>query len=297
MKSWTARALRLATIGGLLASLVACPKQGEPDAVIPEPDVQGVAIDLSDGSNPADTYTRPPVADATPLPAAQVAALLARLPTLPDEAPDQADFAHRADSRPAPRPGVELAASFPPAPTDLTSPELPTGPLHLLRGAPQGDVPLAPQLSLTFDQAMVAVTGQDDAAAQVPVQLDPQPEGQWRWLGIRTLVFEPTLRFPMATDYTVTIPAGTTSATGGSLGEERRLHFRTPPPTLVSSWPTRIRLFDQAAGGRVGGDLFGFGEVGGPGVTLGLDPQDGVDCVAVDGLVEGQQDDRLAGLG
>jgi hypothetical protein len=38
---------------------------------------------------------------------------------------------------------------------------------------PEGDVPLAPQLSVTFSQPMVAVTSVDDLAAQdVPVKLN-----------------------------------------------------------------------------------------------------------------------------
>ncbi len=249
MRSWFNTVPRLTGAACLLVGLLACPKQDDTDVPAPtsnpvaamqttqDPDVEGVVVELSDGSDAGDAYVRPPLADTTRLSDADTAALLARLPPLPDEAPDQSDFARRADSRPAPRPGIELAEAFPPPPTDLAAPTVDSGPLHLLRAAPQGDVPLAPQLSLTFDQPMVAVTGQDDAAAQVPVRLDPEPPGQWRWLGTRTLVFEPDGHFPMATEYTVTVPADTRSATGGSLDAAQQFVFRTPPPDLVVSWP------------------------------------------------------------
>lgn len=202
-----------------------------------DPDLEGVVVELTDASPPGSTYERPPLAAATPLDDATTAGLLARLPALPDEADDQSDFSRRAETRPAPRPGVEVDLPFPPPPADVGAPDAAAGPPTVLRASPEGDVPLAPQLSITFDQPMIAVTGQDDAAAQVPVSLDPQPEGQWRWLGTRTLVFEPTVRFPMATEYTLTVPAGTPSAGGDALAAEFRQVFRTPPVQLVDKMP------------------------------------------------------------
>ena len=50
--------------------------------------------------------------------------------------------------------------------------------LQVLRYMPEGDVPLAPELSVTFNQPMVAVTSQDDAAKTKPVKLDAGAEGQ-----------------------------------------------------------------------------------------------------------------------
>jgi len=41
-------------------------------------------------------------------------------------------------------------------------------------------VPLAPDLSVTFSQPMVAVTSQEQAAEYAPVELTPQVEGHWR---------------------------------------------------------------------------------------------------------------------
>jgi hypothetical protein len=96
-------------------------------------------------------------------------------------------------------------------------PAVPTGPLTVLRRQPEGAVPLAPHLSVTFDRPMVALTAADAAAGTVPVTLSPAPEGAWRWLGTKTLLFQPAGRFPMATRYTAEVPAGTRAADGSAL--------------------------------------------------------------------------------
>ncbi len=69
------------------------------------------------------------------------------------------------------------------------------------------------------------------------MRLEPQPPGEWRWVGARTLVFEPEGRFPMATRYRATIPAGTRSALGGTLATAESWSFDTPPPRLVARHP------------------------------------------------------------
>src|SRR5262249_31366254 len=115
------------------------------------------------------------------------------------------------------------------------------GPLEVLRHAPDGDVPIAPHVSLTFSQPMVAVTSLAELEKlPSPAQLAPQPPGRWRWIGTKTLLFEPqgdVDRLPMATAYTVTVPAGTRSATGGSLAKEVSWKLATPPPTLQGFFP------------------------------------------------------------
>ena len=107
---------------------------------------------------------------------------------------------------------------------------------------PEGEVPLAPELSITFSQPMVAVTSQDDAASVQPVVLKPQPKGTWRWIGTRTIVFDPEIRFPQATTYTVTVPAGTKSATGETMAAAKTFTFETRYARVaVRSRVTRAR--------------------------------------------------------
>jgi len=52
------------------------------------------------------------------------------------------------------------------------------GPLEVVRQSPEGDVPIAPNLSVTFSQPMLAVSSQEEAAENVPVKLSPQTAGQ-----------------------------------------------------------------------------------------------------------------------
>ncbi len=160
-------------------------------------------------------------------------------------------------SLPRPRVGATIDKPFggtpkpKPVPTD-------TGPLQVLRYQPIGDVNIAPDLSVTFNQPMVPLTTLKQLdQADVPVQVTPALAGRWRWIGTRTLRFEFTGavdRLPMATSYTVVVPAGTTSQTGHKLRAAVTWTFRTPPPkvltfapehTTVDTTPVFVATFDQ----------------------------------------------------
>ncbi|MCB9666288.1 MAG: hypothetical protein H6732_19415 [Alphaproteobacteria bacterium] len=200
-----------------------------------EAEESGLVLRLEDGDAPSGDAARPRVAPATPLPLDRVDALLARLEPL-DVAPT-AEVALRPASTPPPAPGTTVDLPFPPPP-DTTPPDVPPGPVQVLRAHPEGEVPIARGVSVTFDRPMVALTTQDRAAGVVPVQLTPQPEGQWRWVGTRTLLFEPSLRMPMATAYRLEVPAGTRAADGSTLETAWTSEFATPPVRLAGSTPT-----------------------------------------------------------
>jgi hypothetical protein len=193
---------------------------------------------LSEGSDAPPPPETIRVLAGQPLSAADLQTLLSRLPALEGETGDQQPFRLPVETLKPPRPGETIAQPFPPTePGEGVEPPA-TGPLQVLRYSPEGDVPLAPFLSITFSQPMVALgTVAQVAAQQVPVRLTPQPEGGWRWVGTQTLLFEPTTRFPMATEYQVEAPAGTRSATGGVLAAAVTWSFRTPPVELVTSHP------------------------------------------------------------
>ena len=108
---------------------------------------------------------------------------------------------------------------------------------HRLRWAPEGDIPLAPQLQVTFSQAMVAVTSHaDTVAGGVPVTLSPQPPGQWRGSAPRPAV-RSDIRSP-ATTYTVTIPKGRSRRTATSSRRRSSSRSRRRPDAAehVSVW-------------------------------------------------------------
>ncbi|HEU4730007.1 MAG TPA: alpha-2-macroglobulin family protein [Kofleriaceae bacterium] len=199
----------------------------------------GLELRVSSGKAGPPPFDRGTLAPARKLSDADASALLQRVRPIAGDAQDQQAFALRPRSLPPPRTGQTVQTPFPPPPSSL----LPPPPAHggaeltVLRWMPEGSVPLAPELSVTFSQPMVAVTSQGEAAQTTPVKLSPQPPGRWRWIGTRTIVFDPEVRFPQATTYTVEIPAGTRSATGGTLKQATRFSFETPPPVIVSHSP------------------------------------------------------------
>ena len=191
---------------------------------------------------------------------AEARVLLDRLPPLDDEVRDEAPFAIREPSLPPPRAGRVVEAPFPPEgdaerPIPSETDPVEIRPLEILRWMPEGEVALAPHLSVTFSQPMVALDSHEGLARQaIPVRLTPQPPGEWRWTGTRTLVFQPEDRFPMATSYRVEVPAGTRAAAGAVLASDASWSFSTPAPSLVRRHPEgraerrdtlMVAVFDQ----------------------------------------------------
>ncbi|WP_168210896.1 Ig-like domain-containing alpha-2-macroglobulin family protein [Persicimonas caeni] len=202
-------------------------------------DKEGLQFTLREAKETPDKLVRPRTVEGTPLGEAETKRLLGRLPALPAEEDAQEEFAFRKRSQPPPRTGETVKTAFPPEVEGGEVPEAQKGPLKVLRYAPEGNVDLAPKLSLTFSKPMVAVSGQEDAAETVPASIEPAVEGKWRWIGTRTALFEPEgERFPMATDYTVTVPKSLESATGDKLGEATTFTFSTPPLDITRVYPS-----------------------------------------------------------
>ena len=204
---------------------------------------------LAGSEQSSDAGNRLAAAKGTKLSQGTTDTLLARLEPLKAEKGDQKDFAKRAASMPPPKKGDIVATAFP-SPTELAPPdtsdqEAAQGPLKLLRYAPEGDVPVAPQISLTFNQPMVAVGSiADISKTEIPVTIEPNVKGSWRWVGAKTLLFEPEEeRLPMATKYTVKLKDGITSKLGKTLAKDQKtsFEFRTPPVQVTQFWPDSYR--------------------------------------------------------
>jgi alpha-2-macroglobulin len=198
----------------------------------------GLIFRLSEGKAEEQKQPQIPAPSAEQLSDEAAQNLLKRLPPIKSEGDDEQDFALRDRSLPPPRTGQTISEAFPPSDRATAPDQAASGPLEVLRFAPEGEVPIAPHLSVTFSQPMVPVTSNSDLAAlDLPVRLSPQPKGKWRWLGTKTLLFEPEGRFPMATNYTVEIPAGTKSMNGGTLAAAKRWTFSTPPLQIKTKYP------------------------------------------------------------
>ncbi|MCX5746093.1 MAG: Ig-like domain-containing protein [Proteobacteria bacterium] len=217
----------------------------------------GLDLRLSNGKQARPDADTSKLAPGKPLADGDVTALLARSKPIEANATDKKTFALRPGSQPLPRTGQTITGAFPPDPSTLLPPVASDAAkdLTVLRYMPEGPVPLAPQLTVTFSHPMVAVTSQEEAAKVQPVKLTPTPKGAWRWLGTRTIVFDPDVRFPQATTYQVEVPVGTRSATGAALAKPVTFAFETPAPVLVAHWPSDYQtqrtdepmflLFDQ----------------------------------------------------
>ncbi|MEM6989523.1 MAG: MG2 domain-containing protein, partial [Myxococcota bacterium] len=216
---------------------------GPPVALAADP---GLLIRLSNADGDAAGGATIKPAKSVALSAADTSKVLARLPKLGKEPDDEKEFALREASKPPPRTGATVFGAFPPKPRRRPSTSAAKGPLTVVRNAPEGDVPIAPHVSVTFSHPMVPVTSLDALAAKdVPVSLEPAPgPGKWRWIGTKTLVFEPKTRMPMATDFKVTVAKGTKSAVGPAAAAARTWTFSTPAPVVKTFVPqgTRTRL-------------------------------------------------------
>ncbi|HQY67358.1 MAG TPA: alpha-2-macroglobulin family protein [Pyrinomonadaceae bacterium] len=199
---------------------------------------EGLKFRLSEGVEGAETREKQQLAATDPLSESDSNSLLKRIPEIKPAVDDKTDFAKRIGTLPAPKTGNKNPVKFP-SDEQRGTPKLDTTgqTLEVVRFSPEGEIPLAPDLSVTFSQPMVAVTSQEEAAKYAPVELSPQVEGRWRWLGTKTLMFDTTKRFPMATKFTARVPAGTKSANGQTLAKDVSWTFTTPPPKAESMYP------------------------------------------------------------
>jgi len=198
---------------------------------------EGFVFSLREGAS--DRGPAPlPATPATRLDDKAVIALLARLAPIDTDDGDVVAFALREGSKPPPRTGETIAAPFPPPPTPDLPPAVEAGPVKVLRYQPEGPVPLAPRITVTFSHPMVPITSHDTLGKMdVPAKIVPEIEGNWRWVGTKTLFFDPVGRAPMATDYRVEVPAGVKDAKGRPLADGVAWTFHTPPPSLAGSSP------------------------------------------------------------
>jgi uncharacterized protein YfaS (alpha-2-macroglobulin family) len=209
-------------------------KQAKLNQVLPN----GLHFRLSNGEEGAETREVKPQIKTDPLSESETSNLLKRIPPIKEDPLDKTDFARRAGSLPAPKTGKQIPVKFPaPDQTNPLNVDQSNQDLKVVRFSPEGEVPLAPDLSVTFSQPMVSVTSQEQAAQTVPVQLTPSTPGKWRWLGTKTLMFDTTKRFPMSTKFTAKVPAGTKSANGQVLAKDLVWTFTTPPPKVETMIP------------------------------------------------------------
>lgn len=145
---------------------------------------------------------------------------------------------------PVPKPSAtEKALPFPP-PESEPRPQAPEAPpLEVVRHSPEGAVELVGQVVVAFNQPMVPLASVGELAQGTsPLKLSPQPEGRFRWLDTRTLVFEPWARMPFATRYEAKVPAGVRASSGAIMGADHTWSFVTPSAAVDAVKPSGSNL-------------------------------------------------------
>jgi len=279
-----------------------------------------LGLRLSEGTPVAETGESLAVAAGTPLGDEEVVAILDRLPdwSVPDS--DVVDFNRPVESLQPPVVGDTIDAPFPPAPDPPSVPDVvASGPLDVLRFQPEGAVDIAPFIALTFNEPMVELATLEQLdAADVPVEVTPDIsetagiDGRWRWIGTRTLRFEVTPsgddedgndgldRLPAATEYTVTVPAGTESVNGAELADDVMFTFTTPAVAVTDMLglsdstrldPVFVATFDQRVDADAIVELIDFESGDVSGVRLATDAEVDADASA-SARLEGSLDGR-----
>jgi uncharacterized protein YfaS (alpha-2-macroglobulin family) len=222
-------------LNSFISMLLVTPPQLQASSQTPD-EKKGLRFRLSNAEETPQPKITPTQPATENLSDPETQRLLNRLPAM--QQTEEQEVALRESTLAPPQTGNIVTTAFPAAekiePPAVTASDK----LEVLRYTPEGEVRLAPHLSVTFSQPMVAIISPTAAVAEnLPVRLAPQPEGKWRWVGTKTLLFEPAGRFPMATHFAVEIPAGTKSATGASLNTAKSWAFATPAPVVKSSYP------------------------------------------------------------
>ena len=127
-------------------------------------DEDHLIILLSEGQEQPQEAEPVTLTDGDPLPEDAIERILARLPALIPDPEDREDFRLPDELIPPPRTGETIDEIFPPlaaiGPIDVEP-----GPLEVLRYSPEGEIPIAPFVNVTFNQPMVPLATIADLAA------------------------------------------------------------------------------------------------------------------------------------
>jgi alpha-2-macroglobulin len=114
------------------------------------------------------------------------------------------------------------------------------GDLHVLSATPSGRTSSpgeADSVVVMFDRPMAVLEALPEGKGKAVLRFVPPVTGKTRWLGSRTLAFTPDKRFPYATEFRVTVPAGTRALDGSYLEKDHSWSFQTIAPVLVRHFP------------------------------------------------------------
>ncbi|MBY0547185.1 MAG: Ig-like domain-containing protein [Candidatus Obscuribacterales bacterium] len=183
--------------------------------------------------------------DAAPISQDEVERIFARVTPL--KLPSKVSLNLPEPIKPPALPQKQVNLPFPPTTEPIAAPvskAVDRSPLRVVRYSPEGELRAeSNQVAITFSQPMVPLSSITESRGSRPpfIKLVPEPEGRWRWVDTRTLLFEPLKKqFPLATVYSVTVPAGVKSAIGNALPKAVTWSFQTAAPQVVDFQPQEL---------------------------------------------------------
>ena len=99
---------------------------------------------------------------------------------------------------------------------------------------PNGETVTDSKITVMFDRPLTSLTTYDESESKdFPLQISPQLDGRFKWIGTAAFQYIPKERFANSTTYTVTIPANVVSLDGGKMEEAFTFTFSTPRIAVV----------------------------------------------------------------
>jgi uncharacterized protein YfaS (alpha-2-macroglobulin family) len=124
------------------------------------------------------------------------------------------------------------------AASSRTEPATP-GALKILRISPAGeDVPAGREIVFQFDRPMVPLGRMERSGPEVPINIEPAPACQWRWLNTSTLACRLDAKNALtpATRYRITVQQSFKAEDGAALDRSVVHTFVTERPKVASTW-------------------------------------------------------------
>jgi len=123
-------------------------------------------------------------------------------------------------------------------------------PLKITHHGPTGEVQGQVQIQIAFDKPLIPLTilsNEERARVLEYFALEPDVDGEFRFLGTSVVVFEPAHSLPMATKYSVKVKKGLRDIEGNKLEADYIWDFNTPP---ISIWFEPIDNSDHSGLGQ-----------------------------------------------
>ena len=111
-------------------------------------------------------------------------------------------------------------------------------PLEILNITPSGDdVPAGKKIVFQFNRPVVPVGNMGRKASEIPITIEPEIKGHWRWINTSTLAFtlEGGASLKYATKYHITVNPGIKTEDGTTLEKPIEHGFVTARPKVVHS--------------------------------------------------------------